>query len=64
MYNMVNESFICDTNPGPHSQFSINIQLRKYIGRQPDENRGLDSNNIINYDRLQYNFVWGTFNFL
>ena len=54
---MVNGSFICDTNPGPHSKFSINIQLRKYIGRQPDENRGLDSNNIINYDRLQYNFV-------
>ena len=71
----VKGSCVCDTAfiPDPHSQFSINIQLRKYIGRQPEEDqgtrcycsslttcylRGLDSNNIIDGE---YDFVWGTF---
>lgn len=44
---MVNGSFICDTNPGPHSQFSINIQLRKYIGRQPMKTVGLIQTTLL-----------------
>ena len=54
---MVNGSFICDTNPGPHSQFSINIQLRKYIGRQPMKTVGLIQTTlliIIDYSIILY----------